>query len=298
MSDYSSLVLDSAPLLYWPLDDAPLGAPFVTATDISGNARHGSQTGPSMETAPGLVRGHERGLLTSSTASTTRRLRWDGSVLGASAAGRTYECWLLFNSLTVSEAHPCPWSIDAASGTANAIMLYYSTSIRALIFRCGDYTTRDLIGPAMTAHPVGQVMHVVCVQHADGTASLYTNGAHSVTGLTPWSSYPTVDHIAVGGGSPTSTSFMGRVGHMAVYPSAFNAEKVAAHYAEGLRHVSGSAAGYDKVFLTDADTLQVVGQATPAVGGVYRINAPLTTRAYATAVREGYQPITYGPVEL
>lgn len=297
MSAYSSLVLDSAPLLYWPLDDAPLGAPFVTATDISGNARHGSQTGPSMETAPGLVRGHDRGLLTSSTVVSNRRLRWDGAALGAAAGGRTWECWLRFTASTATVSYPFIWCVDSSSGTVDCVGLYYSSSTRQFIFRLGHYTSRDLPGPALTAHPTGLV-HAICVQAANGVATVYINGVLYTTGLTPWSAYPTVDHISVGGAGSGTSHYIGQVGHMAVYPSAFNAEKVAAHYAEGLRRVSGSAAGYDKVFLTDADTLQVVGQATPGVGGAYRIDAPLTMRAYATAVREGHQPITYGPVEL
>lgn len=307
-SAYDAAVLADAPYLYWRLDDAVVGAAMSRARDTSGNYRQPDTTTYQTFGAAPIVLG--------ATGSAEIRANY-GTIISPSgqypgtvpsATGMTYECWVSFTSMTISNSGPNPMFMSKGpESNHGGAYLFYSIPDKRFTFRVGEGSgNRDARGPNLSAHPPVDVpIHLMGVVETDGTLRIFINGVEGpVVRPGPWSAYdPSGIDFRVGNNANATTGFYyGLISHAAVYTRPLTAEDALRHYGLGARVVKGTAvvdgSPYAKISVYDAATMALVGTGTPGADGRYTVQISAATAVYVLATKGGVRPEAHGPVAV
>lgn len=231
MSDYSDLILTSSPVGYWRLNETT----GVTASDISGEAHHGTYTNTYTLNQQGLV----------DQDATSKSVIFDGTdglvtmVAGVpealhGAAAVTLEVWVLMNTIAAPTQ-----AINVSTGTnlGSAITLESTTSVK--------FSGRSVAADALQSDVatvgllVGKKTHIVTVcDYANDKLYGYVNGVQvtdkAVTFNNVTFTYAADTLIGAIGATASGTSTMdGRICDVVSYPSALSPAVVLSHYEAG-----------------------------------------------------------------
>lgn len=235
---YQSEVLADSPYFCWPLDETS----GTTATDVSGNARHGTYSGTYTLDATELMIG-----------SPAPQFDGDGAVTANSAVSLsvpyTLECWARVDD-DLAATTTLVAMFGVALGTSD------ETSIRCPATSSGSASSLEppVVGKArgLGAYDYGQptpttVHHYVLVVDTDGI-DWYVDGELQQSVAWDTSAYSFNDDPIVGYGGVTNSEFVGSVAWAALYDSALSAARVLAHYEAAPREFTDS----DSVTATDS----------------------------------------------
>jgi hypothetical protein len=260
MTSLIAEVLADSPAFYWPLDEGS----GTVAYDASGNGRNGTVAGTA-------------GWVTTEVYAPTGRCSdhdTDGDVITSTyatdhVAAVTAEAW--FRTVG-SQADASPTIIGKityyAVGALDfpyGIRLNGSGQIEMVLSNGGDFSTdATLTGPVVTD---GRWHHVVGV-FQNGTSYLYLDGRQVASAATSFNlsattyAWAAARASAENGGGLGQSNFRGRLAHLAVYPSALSAARVAAPY----NAARAAAATYSDLIL-----------ATPGCLGYWPLNGATAT---------------------
>lgn len=276
---YSAEVLADSPLLYWRLGDAS----GTTATDSSGNGRHGTYGGSPTLGTTGLLTGD------SDTA-----VSFDGVDDAA-----TYSGTILTTASTVTvEA----WAKAAAVANQDTLLEVSGTNV----------SVRWLIGPTAAqtfaiVNPAGSgqatialpavisdgVRHHLVITYSDttDTASVYVDGSLVATGSI--SGTVTLSEVSLGRRVDTTDPSVVTIDEFAIYRTALSSTRVAAHY------TAGTTTGSNEVALTGT-VGPVVGTGSMVTSRSVQANGQLPAITGSMQLlgtgRSAYLDATVGPV--
>lgn len=301
MSAYDDVVLSHAPALYWKLQEAFTGSgSAVPVADSSGNGRHGQAF--FIFSRDPIVKGSVKAADFRANFGT---IAYTGSMaaLSASAAGLTFECWVLFTQDTVDQSHPYPMFMgNGQPEVTDGVYLLFDKSARSFLFRCGPHLTRTVQGQSYGTTPRG-LFHLVGVLETDGTARLYVNGVADGAPKGPTTVYPAPGGDFRVGNTSFSQNFWfkGGLSNAAVYSYPLTAAQVLAHYKAGLWAILGRAivkpsTPFEKVVAVDAATFAFAAEATPEADGSYHLTAKTQGPFYVFAISAGVRPVMHGPI--
>lgn len=231
MSDYSDLILTSSPVGYWRLNETS----GTTATDLSGGAYHGTYTGGFTLDQPGLI----------DQDATSKSVGLDGAdgriplvagvpaaVHGSSAA--TVEAWIN------ADAIPSTGGVIALSTGTNDGCVINVLSPTTLSFGGRSVAADAFQGETVAvASQVGKTAHLVTVcDYANDKIYGYLNGVKVVDKVVTFANVTftyAVDlyYGNIGTGSTAANFLDGRIGDVAIYPTALSGPTILSHYEAG-----------------------------------------------------------------
>lgn len=225
---YQSEVLADSPYLCWPLDETS----GTTATDVSGNARHGTYSGTYTLDATELMIG-----------SPAPQFNSDGVVIANSAASitapYTFECWARLDDDLLETTIRVPiFGLE----TGDEAMISCSATAGFPAASLNPPVTGRVRG--LTAYSNSQptplsARHYVFVVDTDGL-DWYVDGTLYQTIAWDTSTYSFNDKPTVGNGGLVNAEFVGSVAWAALYDSALSAARVLAHYEAAPREFTDS----------------------------------------------------------
>lgn len=216
---YSSEVLSDSPLLYWRLGESS----GTTATDASGNARHGTYAGSHTKGQTGLLVGD------SDTAVLFERVGTHGSVSVADSTDLTafsVEVWV---STATANGYLCHRE-SSSSGDRIFSLELSGGKARGIVWK--NSSTLTNVDSTSTIHN-SATRHVVLTY--DGTTTrLYVDGVQTGTPSTAVSgALPTANTPFVAGAFGGVNGVSGTLDEIAYYNTALSSTRVAAHYSAG-----------------------------------------------------------------
>lgn len=219
--DYRSTVLADSPLVYWRLGETS----GTTATDASGNARHGTYSGsPTLGVTGALI------------GDTNTAVTFDGVDDQVSVADTTdltaytAEAWVKTTNSAAGE-------LDVAArlgsaGTSRIFLLYVGAGKASGIFYNSTGTQLNLSSPGSIAD--GNWHHIAMAYTAGtSTGRLYLDGSQVATG-TRAGPLSTADVPFTVGTSAFVSRFIGSIDEVAYYGTELSAARILAHYNAGI----------------------------------------------------------------
>lgn len=219
---YSSEVLADSPLLYWRLGEAS----GTTATDSSGNGRHGTYSGSPTMGVAGLLTGD------ANTAVTFDGIDDEISFADTTdLTSFTVEMWAKTNNAAFQYL-AARWSTTSASNQQIFSVNITGAGKLSAVIRLGS--TNAIFTGSATVNDNARHHLAVVFDNATDTLTLYVDGV-SDGGGTASGNLSTFDSPFTVGrrGDTTSSRFIGTLDEVAYYATALSATRVAAHYTAG-----------------------------------------------------------------
>lgn len=260
---YASEVLADSPLLYWRLGDAS----GTTATDSSGNGRHGTYAGsPTLGTT---------GLLSSDSDTAVTFDGVDDSVTYADTTNLTnfsIEAWI---KTTATGERVIASRYNSASAEQMFMLELDSLGRASIIIRTG--TGASAISGSAALND-GLRHHIVATfNNATDAVVLYVDGVSAATGSRTGNLVTFDTPFVVGAWGGGTVRFSGVIDEVAHYSTVLSSTRVAAHYAAGTAVASANEITLSAqvpqvtggVTLTTSHALRSEGQIPPLVGDLH-----------------------------
>lgn len=200
--------------------------------DLSGNARDlqdaGGGTGPAGSATP-IIPGYVGGGCIDWASATNNQYVADAAWNSLTTA-YTLEGWFLFT--TVGSQQGLIEKYDGSSDGGYIMRLTSSGLINATPVTSGVAT--DYL--ASTALSTGRPYHIVYTVASSTTGTIYIDGAQNATKTHSAGGADGDARVDIGARSGDQTfRFSGKMSHVAIYPTALSADRVASHYQAGIR---------------------------------------------------------------
>lgn len=230
---FQDAVVADAPYAYWPLRDAT----GTVATDLSGNARHGTyQAGVTLADAT-MIAGTQKYPRLSGAANSFVEV--DAGAAFCAGAAWSAECWMDASSVSQENLDNSATGVTFLNNIASAS----PTNIPADGFVWSTFGTSFIVwqsasnGAANPQSATGTTPAINTLSHVavtfdSGTLTMYLNG-ESIKTATAVPDAVAKAILQIGVQSWTGGAFVGHIGEVAVYDKALTAEQVLNHFNAG-----------------------------------------------------------------
>jgi hypothetical protein len=233
------VILASAPVAYYPMDDAS-----AVLADASGFARDGEYFGTYTQGAASLIKSDAGGRCVDFGGSDSVAFVDAFSAVNG-AAGVTAECWVKADALTGTH---CPIRIGGTGGFGALQLYVYSTGNVRVYAKSSSADANHYIEVAsgITTTPVYHLAAVA--DYANDLLKLYVDGIEVASVSKAFSSTTLISGtgaIHIGSDNSGTTRWNGKLDEVAVFSSTLSAATILDHYNAGATYYNASAPAAD-----------------------------------------------------
>lgn len=205
------------------LSDGP--SVYLPLTDGSGSTKAVNAVGSGDGTAQGAVTFGQPGVIVSDPSQTAAVLDGTSGYITTTAPGPSGNTFSVDGWANIAAGSPAGSRI-VSTGTGTSGVEIYTAAGPAVTAAAGNgNTTATVTSPALTAG-----WHHIAVTYNGATLALYIDGAAAGTASLTGPVTAGPGPVTIGRSYNTGSYLAGSIAHVAVYPTALSAARVAAHY--------------------------------------------------------------------